>query len=123
MTAGFIITKKTTRYQPSKQNPFKPSVIMTKFISYHLSLLTLEGPEWRERRVKLSPIFTSGKMKMMFDIVDTLGDKLVDVVTVEHKTTSDLEMRDWAGRFTADVIGNVAFGLECKCKKKFCLVS
>lgn len=80
-------------------------------------MLTLEGPEWRDRRTKLSPIFTSGKMKMMFETVDTIGDKLVDVVTKMLESSDSLEMREVAGKFTGDVIGNVAFGLDCKCEK------
>ncbi|CRL05219.1 CLUMA_CG018250, isoform A [Clunio marinus] len=79
------------------------------------NLLTLEGQEWRERRIKLSPIFTSGKMKMMFDTVDKLGDKLIDVLKNKTKESPSLETRNYAARFTSDVIGNVAFGLECNC--------
>lgn len=66
--------------------------------------------------MKLSPIFTSGKMKMMFEIVDSIGDKFVDVLNMKLKASSVLEMRELAGRLTADVIGNVAFGLDCNCK-------
>jgi cytochrome P450 family 6 len=71
--------------------------------------LSLEGQEWRERRVKLSPIFTSGKMKMMFETVDKIGDKLVEVVDKDLKDSKTLEMKDLAGRFTADVIGRLIF--------------
>lgn len=65
----------------------------------------MEGPEWKERRVKLSPIFTSGKMKMMFEIVDSIGNKLAEAVATHIKNEDEAEMREWAGRFTADVIG------------------
>jgi cytochrome P450 family 6 len=68
-------------------------------------LVALEGQEWRERRVKLSPIFTSGKMKMMFEIVNSLGDKLSEVISKNVEKEASLEMREYAGRFTADVIG------------------
>lgn len=79
-------------------------------------MLSLEGQEWRDRRVKLSPIFTSGKMKMMFDTVDLISDKFVEVVSKMLTTTTILEMREVAARYTSDVIGNVAFGLDCNCK-------
>lgn len=80
------------------------------------SLVTLEGAEWRERRIKMTPIFTSGKMKMMFGIIDSVSDRLVKVINkaVENSETQDL--RAWAQRFTADNIGNTAFGLECNCE-------
>lgn len=82
-------------------------------------MLTLEGQEWRDKRVKLSPIFTSGKMKMMFDIVDNIGDKFASVLNEEVEGDSGVvEMRHMSGKYTADVIGNCAFGLDCKCKLK-----
>lgn len=82
-------------------------------------MLTLSGAEWRERRTKLTPMFTSGKMKMMFDIIDSISDRLVKVIgsAVEKSDSQDLRM--WAQRFTADSIGNTAFGLECDCEWNF----
>lgn len=79
------------------------------------NILALEGAEWRERRVKLSPSFTSGKMKMMFDIVNTISDKFISVIDKDLKVSSDLELRELLAKFTTDVIGNVAFGIECNC--------
>ncbi|XP_037028307.1 probable cytochrome P450 6a13 [Bradysia coprophila] len=79
------------------------------------NLLSIEGQVWRDRRTSLSPIFTSGKMKMMFDIILTLSHKLVDIIDNELNSNHNFEMRSWAQRFTGDVIGNVAFGLDCKC--------
>lgn len=80
--------------------------------------MTLEGAEWRERRVKLSPIFTSGKMKMMFDIVDTIADRFLNVMDQQLKSSKSIEMRSLSAKYTSDVIGNVAFGLECRCEFK-----
>jgi cytochrome P450 family 6 len=79
------------------------------------SVLSLEGQEWKERRVKLTPMFTSGKMKMMFDIINSIGDRFVTVLGSKLCESNDQDMRNWAQRFTADNIGNVAFGLECNC--------
>jgi cytochrome P450 family 6 len=79
-------------------------------------LLTLEGQDWRDKRVKLSPIFTSGKMKMMFDIVDSIGERMLAVIDEELKEKNVIEMRNLSAKYTGDVIGNCAFGLECKCE-------
>ena len=68
--------------------------------------------------MKLTPIFTSGKMKMMFELIDVISDKLVRVLEDQLQKTNDLEMRDWLQRFTIDSIGNVAFGIEPNCKQK-----
>ncbi|CAO1425544.1 unnamed protein product [Diamesa serratosioi] len=109
-------------------NPeFIKSVLVRDFAHFHdrgfyhnkkddplsANLLTLEGQEWKRIRSKLTPVFTSGKLKMMFDIVSQIGDKLVRVL--EPKLTPDghADMREFLAEFTTDVIGNIAFGLEC----------
>lgn len=78
--------------------------------------MTLEGPEWRKRRVKLTPIFTSGKMKLMYDIVDEISNKLIKVIKKDMQSSNVLEMKVLATKYTSDVIGSVAFGLDCQCK-------
>jgi cytochrome P450 family 6 len=62
--------------------------------------------------MKLTPTFTSGKMKLMFEIIDKIGDKLVTVIENETKTSGMIEVHDYLARFTTDNISNVAFGLE-----------
>ena len=66
--------------------------------------------------MKLSPVFTSGKMKSMFGIVDSIGDKFVEAIDKELKITKKLEMRELLGKFSTDVISNVAFGIDSKCE-------
>lgn len=79
-------------------------------------LLSLDGQDWKDRRTKMSPIFTSGKMKMMFEIMDQISDKLAEVLGAALKFEQIHEMKSWSQKFTADNIGNVAFGLNCNCK-------
>ena len=50
------------------------------------SLPALKGQLWRHLRTNMTPVFTSGKMKMMFYLVDTCGKELVECL---EKTTSD----------------------------------
>jgi cytochrome P450 family 6 len=68
-------------------------------------MLSLEGQEWKDRRVKFSPIFTSGKMKMMFETVDSIGDKLVEVFNVKLVNSESFDVRLVAAKYTSDVIG------------------
>jgi hypothetical protein len=41
-------------------------------------LFVTKGQLWRQWRTKLTPVFTSGKMKTMFYLVDTCGKELAD---------------------------------------------
>lgn len=78
-------------------------------------LVAIEGQKWKERRSKLTPVFTSGKMKMMFEIVDNIGDKFVSAIIKDLQVSNDIEISEWLARFTTDVIGNIAFGIDCNC--------
>jgi cytochrome P450 family 6 len=50
------------------------------------SLFTIKSQRWRYLRTNLTPVFTSGKMKMMFYLVDTCGKELADCL---QKATAD----------------------------------
>ncbi|KAH8390163.1 hypothetical protein KR200_008412 [Drosophila serrata] len=80
-------------------------------------LLTLEGEEWKSMRQKLTPVFTSGKIKLMSGVVVEVGHQLVDAMDKCVKEASvddgDVEVKELCARFTTDVIGSCAFGLEC----------
>lgn len=75
-------------------------------------LFNIRGAKWRLMRQQLSPTFTSGKMKMMFDLVAGETENLVQAT--ERKIGSDIDCKDLFMRYIADVIGLCAFGLDCK---------
>ncbi|ALC40934.1 Cyp6u1 [Drosophila busckii] len=80
-------------------------------------LFTLEGDEWRSMRHKLTPVFTSGKMKHMFGIVVEVGQRLGDTVDKAVSAAvvddGDVEIKELCARYTTDVIGSCAFGIDC----------
>lgn len=80
----------------------------TEPLSQHL--VSLEPKSWKPLRTKLSPIFTSGKLKEMFYVINECGDHLS--AHLENLTGKPVEVRDLTAKFTTDVIGNCAFGLE-----------
>ncbi|KAI4460034.1 cytochrome p450 [Holotrichia oblita] len=75
-------------------------------------VFSLGGQRWRNLRVKLTPTFTSGKMKLMFPIITKISEELVKTLK-EECGKGPIEAKDFSGRFTTDVIGNCAFGIEC----------
>ena len=80
-------------------------------LSQHLFLL--EAKRWRPLRAKLSPIFTSGKLKEMFPlIVECAGNLEKYLDKVVEKSVPIVECRDLAAKFTTDVIGSCAFGIS-----------
>lgn len=76
-------------------------------------LVNLEDDPWRNLRHKLSPTFTSGKIKMMFETISEIADRLIVTIEKETKATGQLEVKDVLSRFTTDVIGSTSFGIEC----------
>lgn len=86
-------------------------------------LFNLDGPKWKSMRAKLTPTFTSGKMKFMFPCVVEVGERFVQVLKekIEQQTQQEKEkgweFRELLACFTTDVIGSCAFGLECNSLK------
>ncbi|XP_055852788.1 probable cytochrome P450 6a20 [Episyrphus balteatus] len=80
-------------------------------------LFSLDGEKWRTMRNIVSPTFTSGKMKFMFPTIVTVCDELLDVVSKTIEIDPVVEIKDLLARFTTDVIGTCAFGIECNSLK------
>ncbi|KAF2896447.1 hypothetical protein ILUMI_09727 [Ignelater luminosus] len=80
-------------------------------LSVHL--LTLTGSAWKSMRSKLSPTFTTGKMKMMFNTLLDCSKELLVVMNNIAENHEILDVKEVLGRFTTDVIGSCAFGIDC----------
>ncbi|KAK9730878.1 Cytochrome P450 [Popillia japonica] len=76
-------------------------------------LFNLEGEKWRNLRVKLTPTFTSGKMKLMFDTLLSSGIPMLDRIGEFTRENQAIDIKEIFGCYTTDVIGSCAFGLEC----------
>ncbi|XP_031619263.1 cytochrome P450 6A1-like [Contarinia nasturtii] len=85
-----------------------------KYDPLSANLTTMDGDEWKRLRSKLTPAFSSGKLKFMFPTVTRIADRLCDVlnekITISNKS---VDIIDFMMRYTSDVIGNCAFGIEC----------
>lgn len=75
-------------------------------------LFVLEDDRWRFIRNKLSPAFTSGKLKSMYFTISDLGNNFVNAVERKAKSEKTVEIKDIANRFTVDIISSCAFGME-----------
>lgn len=76
-------------------------------------LVALQGQRWKNLRTKLTPTFTSGKMKMMFQAVVDYSQQLKSVLDKFSRIDEPLDAKHFFACFTMDVIGACAFGIEC----------
>ncbi|CAH1392173.1 unnamed protein product [Nezara viridula] len=74
-------------------------------------LFLLRGNKWRYLRNKLSPIFSSGKLRWMFDEMDHCGDIFLECID-KLADGKDRDILDELARYATDVIESCAFGLE-----------
>lgn len=90
-------------YHNEKVDPLSNNLFFTK------------GQHWRDLRVKLSPTFTSGKIKMMFDTVSKVCDRMIEYLDPPASNSQEIEIKEVLTAFTTEVISSVAFGVETKC--------
>lgn len=87
------------------------------------NLFTLEEAKWRALRSKLTPAFSSAKLKMMYQTILRCTDDLEDAL--DQFDGKGVNMKELIGGFMVNVIGTCAFGVECNCLKEpnndFCI--
>ncbi|KAH8284840.1 hypothetical protein KR054_001666 [Drosophila jambulina] len=76
------------------------------------NLFNLRGVSWRNLRQKLTPSFSSGKIKGMFGTIDEVGDKLVQHLEGVLDQSDEVEIKDVMTTYAVDIIGSVIFGLD-----------
>uniref|UniRef100_A0A1L8EGS6 Putative cytochrome p450 6d3-like protein n=1 Tax=Haematobia irritans TaxID=7368 RepID=A0A1L8EGS6_HAEIR len=139
---GFVITDIYERFHEKAVGiylAFKPAILirdaelarqmLTKdFNSFHdrgiyvdekrdplsANLFSLKGQSWRTMRAKLSPSFSSGKLKAMFGTVDEVADKLIDhmMQQVKDDHIHKLDIKEMTTNYAIDIVASVIFGLD-----------
>lgn len=79
-------------------------------LSYNL--FNLEGEEWKYIRTKLTPAFTPGKLKIVYQHIDHYSEKLITHLEKYAKNNEILNVYDILVNFTMDATGSCAFGVE-----------
>lgn len=81
-------------------------------------LFALSGDKWKNLRTKLSPVFTSGKLKASFESLVGCGKSLQKFVKGASDRNEVIEVREISARFSTDVIASVAFGVDINCTEE-----
>ncbi|KAL1494592.1 hypothetical protein ABEB36_010165 [Hypothenemus hampei] len=81
-------------------------------------LFSIAGSKWKNLRAKLTPAYSPVKLKGMFDIILNCGQQMLDVLCEKSETTKDVEIKEILARYSTDVIGCCAFGLDCNTLKE-----
>lgn len=77
------------------------------------NLFALKNERWHFWRSKLTPLFTSGKLKQMTPTIASIGLRLQNHLERTSKSENYVvELRDLMSRYTTDVICSVAFGID-----------
>ncbi|XP_043511352.1 probable cytochrome P450 6a20 isoform X1 [Frieseomelitta varia] len=77
-----------------------------------LNLLNLEPERWRPLRSKLTPMFTSGKLKDMFGLILECAEHFEKYLDKLAARDEPADFREVTAKYTTDVIGSCAFGIE-----------
>lgn len=75
-------------------------------------LFNMVGKRWRAFRYKLSPIFTSGKLKSMYEPMSDCGVDLDQELRKANK--KGLDFKQLMTHFSIDVVGSSVFGIQPK---------
>ncbi|XP_043282965.1 cytochrome P450 6k1-like [Venturia canescens] len=79
-------------------------------------LFSIHNPEWRYLRTKLSPTFTTGKLKSLFNLMlessEFLNSYMKKRFDGDDNAVKKFEFKDTSTRFTTDVISSLAFGIR-----------
>lgn len=70
----------------------------------------ISDDHWKHVRHSIAPVFSTGKLKQMFELISNCADRLVEHVS--RSLTAPLPIQEFTSSFTADVIAITAFGMD-----------
>ncbi|KAL4718183.1 hypothetical protein ACJJTC_016670, partial [Scirpophaga incertulas] len=77
-----------------------------------LGIFTVQDPVWTSIRRKLTPVFTSAKLKSLQTLYSTKSKELVKRIESDLANNVPIELRSLFADYTTDVIGISAFGIN-----------
>ncbi|XP_020281099.1 probable cytochrome P450 6a14 [Pseudomyrmex gracilis] len=78
-------------------------------------LFVFPGKKWRNLRVKLTPTFTSGKLKQMFAVLKDCSEEVAKSLEKMAETKECIDIKEIFSRYSIDIIMAAAFGIKSNC--------
>nr|AQM57042.1 cytochrome P450 CYP6AX3 [Sogatella furcifera] len=76
------------------------------------NLLNMTGHRWKALRQKLTPAFSSGKLKLMSPQFNECVDSLCSLIDEKTQKKELIDVQESMAKLATDVIGSCAFGLQ-----------
>ncbi|RZF46375.1 hypothetical protein LSTR_LSTR007908 [Laodelphax striatellus] len=76
------------------------------------NLLNMTGHRWKSLRQKLTPAFSSGKLKLMSPQFNECVDDLCGLIDEKTQKKELIDVQESMAKLATDVIGSCAFGLQ-----------
>ncbi|XP_061720091.1 cytochrome P450 6B6-like [Cydia pomonella] len=76
------------------------------------NLFFADGDLWRLLRQRMTPAFTSGKLKAMFPLIVERAERLQERALAAAAGSRTIDARDLMARYTTDFIGACGFGID-----------
>lgn len=70
------------------------------------------GTEWRRMRAKLTPTFTSGKLRTMMPMILVEGENLKRYLAEPARSRQVIQMKELLDKYALNIIASVGFGLD-----------
>ncbi|XP_046677623.1 LOW QUALITY PROTEIN: cytochrome P450 6k1-like [Homalodisca vitripennis] len=101
-----VLVKDFTHFQDRSAPTLKKDL-------FSRNLLGLKGSVWRTLRHKLTPTFTTGKLRGMFEQISKSSENLITKIDeVSSVKNEDVDPSNVLFEFTLDVIASCAFGVQ-----------
>ncbi|XP_052863635.1 cytochrome P450 6a22-like [Anopheles cruzii] len=77
------------------------------------TLFTLGGDRWKDVRRQLGPALDTVNVRTLFEATVRIAQSLTNYVA-DRERPQEIEWTDLLARYTTDVIGSCAFGIDCR---------
>lgn len=92
----------------------KEKLFVNRILKNSYTQLTMKIDDWKPRRTKITATFSTGKIKLMFDIISGITDNLVNKLSISDDDGTNIS--EMIALYSTDIISSIAFGIDSNCK-------